>query len=39
MIFLSAGTKQRGRRREVAVSGGSNVEFVTLELARITFHK
>ena len=39
MDFLPAGPKNSGLCREVGVSGGSTVEFVTLELARITFHK
>ena len=39
MDFLPAGRKNSGLCREVGVSGGSTVEFVTLELARVTFHK
>ena len=39
MDFLPVGPKNSGLCREVGVSGGSTVEFVTLELARVTFHK
>ena len=39
MDFLPARPKNSGLCREVGVSGGSTVEFVTLELARVTFHK
>ena len=32
MDFLSAGTKKRGRCREVGVSGGSTIPFVSFFL-------